>query len=130
MICFWLSSQIHIRTAKPVGENFLQLPKRNRFGAFVEIVSQHHLVIIQENGVNKRINQHLALRFPGNIHLSKPFKEKAELFFGNSRFFQLFNRDFVFEFIPRCFQLVQALFGRSCEDTLLNGCLLYTSRCV
>lgn len=87
----------------------------------MEIVGQHHLVIIQENGVNKRINQHLALRFPGNIHLSKPFKKKAELFFGNSRFCQLFNRDFVFEFIPRCFQLVQALFCRSCEDTLLNG---------
>ena len=99
----------------------MQFPKRNCFGAFVEIVGQHHLVIIQENGVNKRINQHLALRFPGNIHLSKPFKEKAELFFGNSRFCQFFNRDFVFEFIPQCFQLVQALFGRSCEDTLLDG---------
>ena len=55
--CFWLSSQIHIRTAKPVGENFLQFPKRNCFGAFVEIVGQHHLVIIQENGVDKRINR-------------------------------------------------------------------------
>ena len=54
MNCFWLSSQIHIRTAKPVGENFLQFPKRNCFGAFVEIVGQHHLVIIQENGVNKK----------------------------------------------------------------------------
>ena len=99
----------------------MQLPKRNRFGAFVEIVSQHHLVIIQENGVDKRINQHLALRFPGDVHLSEPFKEKAELFFGNSRFCQFFNRDFVFEFIPQCFQLIQALFGRSCEDTLLDG---------
>ena len=56
---FWLGSQIHIRTAKPVRENVLQLPKRNRFGAFVKIIVQHHLVIIQENGVDKRINQHL-----------------------------------------------------------------------
>ena len=53
---FWLGSQIHIRTAKPVRENVLQLPKHNCFGAFVEIIGQHHLVIIQENGVDKRIN--------------------------------------------------------------------------
>ena len=54
---FWLRSQIPIQIAKPVRENVLQFAECNRFGAFVEIVGQHHLVIIQENGVDKRINR-------------------------------------------------------------------------
>ena len=48
---FWLRSQIPIQIAKPVRENSLQFSECNCFGAFVEIVGQHHLVIIQENGV-------------------------------------------------------------------------------
>ena len=35
----------------------MQFSECNCFGAFVEIVGQHHLVIIQENGVDKRINR-------------------------------------------------------------------------
>ncbi len=54
---FWLRSQIPIQIAKPVRENSLQFSECNCFGAFVEIVGQHHLVIIQENGVDKRINR-------------------------------------------------------------------------
>ena len=54
---FWLRSQIPIQIAKPVRENSLQFSECNCFGAFVEIVGQHHLVIIQENGVDKRISR-------------------------------------------------------------------------
>ena len=54
---FWLRSQIPIQIAKPVRENSLQFSECNCFGAFVEIVGQHPLVIIQENGVDKRISR-------------------------------------------------------------------------
>lgn len=108
---FWLRSQIPIQIAKPVRENSLQFYECNCFGAFVEIVGQHHLVIIQENGVNKRINQHLALRFPGDVHLSEPFKEKAELFFGNPRLCQFLAGDLVLQFILCGLQSIQPFLG-------------------
>ena len=87
----------------------------------MEVVRQNNFIVIQEDGIDKCVDQHLALCLIRNVHLSELFEEETKLFFGNSRFCQFFNRDFVFEFIPRCFQLVQAIFGRSCEDTLLDG---------
>ena len=87
----------------------------------MEVVRQNNFIVIQEDGVNKCVDQHLALCLIRNVHLSELFEEETKLFFGNSRLCQFLAGDLVLQFILCGFQSIQPFFGRTGQKSLLNG---------
>lgn len=77
----------------------------------MEVVRQNNFIVIQEDGIDKCVDQHLALCLIRNIHLSELLKEETKLFFGNPRLCQFLAGDLVLQFILCGFQSIQPFLG-------------------
>ena len=100
---------------------FFYIVKGNGFGTLFVIEGNEHFIIVQENCVDKRINQHLPVFLFRHIQLTEPMQPEGHELGTDFRFCQLLQGNLVFQLVTAVLQFLQPSLGRLGENALLNG---------
>ena len=114
---FWCTSRTHIRTFLC----FHSFPESNGFRTFLIIKGNENLIIVEIDGIDEGVHQHLPLLRLGHIQLTEAKQPKPDELFFHLRLGQPFLGNAGLQFLPLFFQHFQPLLGGAGQNAHLDG---------
>ena len=106
----WCSLAIQIRTYFFLCQSGLEVIEGDGLGAFLVVEGEHHLVVIQENGVDEGVNEHFPVGLLPYIQFAESLQPEGDELGTDPGLGQLLTGDPGFQVLLVGFQFFQTAF--------------------